>query len=84
MLLAQLVTHTGLSRYGFLGIHGLFGILLGLAIWLIILWGFWTIFGILQAQFGKPETSWMFQIIRVVITVIICIAFVQLIFNLFG
>jgi hypothetical protein len=78
MLLAQL------TRYGFLGIHGLFGIVLGLLICLVLLWGFWAIFSILQAKFSTPETAWVFQIIRIVITVLIAVWFIQLIFNVFG
>jgi len=78
MVFAQVV------RYGFFGIKGLFGIILGLICWLIVAWGFWSVFTILQNKFGSPETSWLWQIVRIVLTVLIALAFVQLIFNVFG
>jgi len=82
MLLAQRL-YTGIDRYGFGGLHGLWGILLGFVAWMIVLWGFWSIFGILSAKFSTPETGWLWQIFRVIFVVVICLAFIQLIFNVF-
>ena len=77
-MLAQLVT-----RYGFFGIHGFFGILLGLICWLVVVWGVWSVFTIIQAKFSTAETACLWQIVRIVLTVLITLAFIQLIFNVF-
>ena len=70
-------------HYGFMGIHGLFGLVLGFILWMIVLWGLWSVFDILASKFGRPETAWLFQIVKIVLIVIISIAFINAMFNLF-
>ena len=72
-----------IPRYGFLGIHGFFGLLLGLILLLVVLWGVWSIFDIIAAKFGKPEIAWMFQILRVVLIVVTVVWFINAMFSLF-
>ncbi len=76
MLLSQL-------HYGFYGIHGFLGLVLGLVLMLIVLWGVWKIFDIVAAKFSAPETGWMFQILRVVLIVVTVVWFVNAMFHVF-
>lgn len=66
---------------GFYGIRGIFGLLLGLAAWVIILWGVWAIFNILLSKV-PAEFQWLAQIVRIILIVVICLAFINLIFGL--
>ena len=67
---------------GFYGLHGFFGALLGLFLCIVIIWGIWEIFKILTAKFASPETSWLFQIFRVILIVCTVVFFVNAIFGL--
>ncbi len=80
MLLAMLQV-TG-PRFGFFGLHGFFGAILGLILCLVIIWGLWAVFDIVQAKFGSGETAWMFQIVRIVLIVLTVVWFVNAIFGL--
>jgi hypothetical protein len=70
-------------HYGFYGLHGFLGVILGLVLCLIIIWGIWSIFDIIAAKFSKPETGWMFQIVRIVLIVATVVWFVNAIFGIF-
>jgi type VI protein secretion system component VasK len=69
-------------RYGFYGLHGFLGVLLGLFLCAVVIWGIWQIFNIVSTKFGKPETAWMFQIARVILIVFTVVFFVNAIFGL--
>jgi cell division protein FtsX len=70
-------------HYGFYGLHGFLGIVLGLVLCLIIIWGLWAVFDILAAKFSSPETGWMFQIVKIILIVVTVIWFVNTIFGIF-
>jgi hypothetical protein len=74
----------GLTRIGFFGVHGLVGVLLALLCFFVIVWGIWKVFDIVAAKFGTPESSWMFQIAKVILIVATFLYFVQLVFGIFG
>lgn len=76
-LLAQTV------RYGFFGLRGMLGVLLGFFVWLVVAWGVYSIFDILANKFGKPEIAWLISILKIVLQVIIALWFIQLIFQIF-
>jgi hypothetical protein len=70
------------SRYGFYGLHGFLGVILGLVLCLIIIWGIWSIFDIVAAKFSKPEIAWLFQILRIILIVVTAVWFINQIFSL--
>ena len=69
-------------HYGFYGLHGFLGVIVGLVLCLIIIWGIWSIFDIIATKFSKPETGWMFQIVRIVLIVATVVWFVGTVFGL--
>jgi hypothetical protein len=68
-------------RFGFFGVSGIFGMLLGLIIWVILLWGLWSILGILSTKVPE-EFKWLLQILKIALVVFISIAFINWIFGL--
>lgn len=74
-LLAQL-------RYGFFGLHGFIGVVLAVLLCVVIIWGIWKVLDILTAKFSTPDTSWLFQIARVILTVCTVTWFVNTVFGL--
>ena len=79
----MLLIQANAYRIGFGSLHGFWYALLGFVCWMIVLWGVFAIFKILMAKFSNDETAWMWQIARVVLIVIVSLAFIQLIFNVF-
>jgi cell division protein FtsX len=71
------------ARYGFFAVRGFFGVVLGLIILMVLLWGIWTIFDILAGKFSNANTSWMFQVVKVVLIVVSVIWFINAVFGLF-
>lgn len=69
-------------RYGFYGLHGFLGVVLGLVICLVLIWAIWTIFDIIAAKFARPEIAWLFQILRVILIVMTVIWLVNQVFYL--
>jgi hypothetical protein len=76
MLLAQVVT-----RYGFFGIHGFLGVVIGLLILGVVIWGIWAIFDLVAARFPG---NLLVQILRIVLIVVCVVWFLQAMFNVFG
>jgi hypothetical protein len=72
-LLAQV--YRTAPHYGFFGIEGVFGILIGLVIFLIVAAVIWKICALLMANFGVAPV-WI-QIIQLVFTLIILLAFLH-------
>ncbi len=70
-------------QYGFLGLHGLLGVLLGFVCWMVVAWAVWSIFNIIATKFSNPDTAWIVQIFRILLQVVIFLAFIQLTFNVF-
>jgi hypothetical protein len=72
----------GLTRYGFFGLRGFGGVILGLVVLLIVCAVLWQIFTLLAAKFGVDATG--VQIIRLLLTLLIVLWFLQMIFGIFG
>lgn len=70
-------------RYGFYGLHGFLGVILGLTICLILIWGIWSVFNILAAKFGGGELAWIVQILRVILIVAVAVWFINAVFQIF-
>ncbi len=68
-------------RYGFLGIRGFLGLVIGLAVLAVVVWGIWAIFDLVAKQFPN---NLLVQILRIVLIVITVIWFLQAMFNVFG
>jgi hypothetical protein len=77
MLLAQVMT-----RYGFFGIHGFVGVILGFIVLIVVVAIIWQIGSLLLAKAGL-DPVWA-QIIRLLIILLVFLLFIQLIFNVFG
>jgi hypothetical protein len=77
-----LFAQVGLTRYGFFGLRGFGGVILGLIVLLIVCAVLWQIFTLLASKFGVDAT-WV-QIIRLLLTLLIVLWFMQLIFGIFG
>lgn len=70
-------------HYGFYGLHGFLGVVLGLVLCLVIIWGIWAIFDIIAAKFGGGELGWIFQIVRILLIVVTAVWFINTIFGIF-
>ena len=68
--------------YGFFGISGLLGVLLGILVMAVVLLAFWQIFTILARKFALDADIVM--IIKIILGLCIFLWFINLIFGIFG
>jgi hypothetical protein len=66
---------------GFGPVRGIFGVLLGLAAWVLVVWGVWAIFNIILGKVPQ-EFQWLAQIVRIILIVVIGLWFINILFGL--